>query len=426
MRTTLHRLQVAAPLARFIDDEVLPGTGLDRDGLLGRLRRHSCTTWRRRTPRCWPSATACRPNSTPGTRPTRARSRRWPAYRAFLEKIGYLVPVPAKVKATTKNVDAELALQAGPQLVVPITNARYALNAANARWGSLYDALYGTDVLPETDGAKKARQGLQPGARREGHPLRAPRARPLRAAEEGLARRRTGYAVEGGQLVVTLKDGSRTAWPPARFVGHQGDAAAPASVLLRHHGLHLEIRIDRNTAIGTSDAAGVSDLVLEAALSTILDLEDSVAVVDPDMGLTIEDGVLTVTRPTEQKRHKALHGLYRSLLSNLIVGVSDGYKKELELVGVGYKATNNGNIIDMSLGYSHNIYLVVPAEIKVETKMEKGKNPIITLQGTDKQLIGLVAAKIKSLRKSEPYKGKGIKFVGEVIRRKAGKTAGKK
>jgi large subunit ribosomal protein L6 len=148
--------------------------------------------------------------------------------------------------------------------------------------------------------------------------------------------------------------------------------------------------------------------------------------IDPDMGLTIEDGVLTVTRPTEQKRHKALHGLYRSLINNLVVGVSEGYKKELELVGVGYKATNNGNIIDMSLGYSHNIYLIVPYELKVETKMEKGKNPIITLQGTDKQLIGLVASKIKSLRKSEPYKGKGIKFVGEVIRRKAGKTAGKK
>jgi len=148
--------------------------------------------------------------------------------------------------------------------------------------------------------------------------------------------------------------------------------------------------------------------------------------IDPDMGLTIEDGVLTVTRPTEQKRHKALHGLYRSLINNLVVGVSEGYKKELELVGVGYKATNNGNIIDMSLGYSHNIYLIVPSELKVETKMEKGKNPIITLQGTDKQLIGLVASKIKSLRKSEPYKGKGIKFVGEVIRRKAGKTAVKK
>jgi large subunit ribosomal protein L6 len=148
--------------------------------------------------------------------------------------------------------------------------------------------------------------------------------------------------------------------------------------------------------------------------------------IDPDMGIAIEEGVLTVTRPTEQKRHKALHGLYRSLLNNLVIGVGTGYKVELELVGVGYKATNNGNIIDMSLGYSHNIYLVVPSELKVATRMEKGKNPIITLEGIDKQLIGLVAAKIKSLRKSEPYKGKGIKFVDEVIRRKAGKTAGKK
>lgn len=148
--------------------------------------------------------------------------------------------------------------------------------------------------------------------------------------------------------------------------------------------------------------------------------------IDSDMGISIEDGVLTVTRPSEQKRHKALHGLYRSLLNNLVFGVSTGYKHELELVGVGYKATNNGNVIDMSLGYSHNIYLVVPSELKVATRMEKGKNPIVTLEGMDKQLIGLVAAKLKSLRKSEPYKGKGIKFVGEVIRRKAGKTAGKK
>jgi large subunit ribosomal protein L6 len=148
--------------------------------------------------------------------------------------------------------------------------------------------------------------------------------------------------------------------------------------------------------------------------------------IDSELRITVEDGILTVTRPSEQKRHKALHGLSRTLLSNLIEGVHTGYKKDLELVGVGYKATNNGNVIDLSLGYSHNIFFVVPAEIKVETKMEKGKNPIVTLQGIDKQLIGLVAAKLKSLRKSEPYKGKGIKFVGEVIRRKAGKTAGKK
>lgn len=148
--------------------------------------------------------------------------------------------------------------------------------------------------------------------------------------------------------------------------------------------------------------------------------------VDADIKVVVEDSIVRVERPTEQKRHKALHGLYRSLISNMVVGVSEGYKKEMELVGVGYKATNNGNIIDLSLGYSHNIYFVVPSELKVETKMEKGKNPIIILEGIDKQLIGLVSSKIKSLRKTEPYKGKGIRFVGEIVRRKAGKTAGKK
>ena len=148
--------------------------------------------------------------------------------------------------------------------------------------------------------------------------------------------------------------------------------------------------------------------------------------VDADITVIVEDSIVRVERPTEQKRHKALHGLYRSLISNMVIGVSEGYKKEMELVGVGYKATNNGNIIDLSLGYSHNIYFVVPSELKVETKMEKGKNPIIILEGIDKQLIGLVSSKIKSLRKTEPYKGKGIRFVGEIVRRKAGKTAGKK
>jgi large subunit ribosomal protein L6 len=148
--------------------------------------------------------------------------------------------------------------------------------------------------------------------------------------------------------------------------------------------------------------------------------------IDSDISLSIEDGVLTVARPTEQKRHKAIHGLSRSLINNLVEGVSTGYKKELELVGVGYKATNNGNVIDMSLGYSHNILFVVPSEIAVATRMEKGKNPIITLESNDKQLLGMICAKIRTLRKIEPYKGKGIRFVGEVVRRKAGKTAGKK
>lgn len=146
---------------------------------------------------------------------------------------------------------------------------------------------------------------------------------------------------------------------------------------------------------------------------------------DADISINVEGDMLTVTRPTDQKRHKALHGLYRSLLNNMVTGVTAGYKIQQELVGVGYKATNDGNILDLTLGYSHHIYFEIPKELKVKTEQEKGKNPIITLEGCDKQLIGQVAAKIRSLRKPEPYKGKGIKFVGEQLRRKAGKTASK-
>jgi large subunit ribosomal protein L6 len=147
--------------------------------------------------------------------------------------------------------------------------------------------------------------------------------------------------------------------------------------------------------------------------------------VDPELGITIENGVLIVTRPTEQKRHRAMHGLYRALINNMVFGVTEGYTVKQELVGVGYKATNDGNILDLTLGFSHHIYFQVPMELKVKTETEKGKNPIITLEGSDKQLIGQVAAKLRSLRKPEPYKGKGIKFVGEQLRRKAGKTASK-
>ena len=147
--------------------------------------------------------------------------------------------------------------------------------------------------------------------------------------------------------------------------------------------------------------------------------------VDPELNITVENGVLVVTRPTEQKRHRAMHGLYRALINNMVVGVTTGYTVKQELVGVGYKATNDGNILDLTLGFSHHIYFQVPAELVVKTETEKGKNPIITLEGCDKQLIGQVAAKLRSLRKPEPYKGKGIKFVGEQLRRKAGKTASK-
>ena len=144
--------------------------------------------------------------------------------------------------------------------------------------------------------------------------------------------------------------------------------------------------------------------------------------VDPDLQLKLEDGVFSVSRPTDQKRHKAAHGLYRSLVSNMVVGVSEGYTKELELVGVGYKVTNAGNLLELVLGYSHPIYFAVPGEVKVEAVNEKGSNPKIVLTSHDKQLIGQIAAKIRTFRKIEPYKGKGIRFVGEVIRRKAGKT----
>lgn len=147
--------------------------------------------------------------------------------------------------------------------------------------------------------------------------------------------------------------------------------------------------------------------------------------IDRDIKVEIKDGIVNIARPTDQIRHRAMHGLYRSLVSNMVKGVTEGYKKQLELVGVGYKASNQGNLLDLSLGYSHNIIFEIPKELKVATSQEKGQNPMINFESIDKQLIGQVCAKIRSLRKPEPYKGKGVKFAGEVLRRKAGKAAGK-
>lgn len=147
--------------------------------------------------------------------------------------------------------------------------------------------------------------------------------------------------------------------------------------------------------------------------------------IDRDITVKVEDGQVLVTRPTDQIRHRAMHGLYKALVANMVKGVTDGYVKNLELVGVGFKAANTGNMLDLALGYSHNIIFEVPKELKVNTVTEKGKNPLITLEGSDKQLIGQVAAKLRSLRKPEPYKGKGVKYVEEILRRKAGKAAGK-
>ncbi len=280
-RTTVHGLQVATSLFRFVEDKVLPGTGVDSsafwkgfDAIVADLAPRNIALLAERDRLQTELDTWHKANPGP--------IKDMVAYRSFLEKIGYLVPQPAEVKATTTNVDDELATQAGPQLVVPILNARYALNAANARWGSLYDALYGTDAIPETDGAEKGK-GYNPvrGAKviafaRQVLDDTAPLA-------SGSHKDSTGYKVEDGQLVVSLANGSTTGLKDAsQFKGYQGNAAAPSSVLLQHNGLHLDIQIDRSTPIGQSDAAGVSDLVLEAALSTILDLEDSVAAVDAE------------------------------------------------------------------------------------------------------------------------------------------------
>jgi large subunit ribosomal protein L6 len=147
--------------------------------------------------------------------------------------------------------------------------------------------------------------------------------------------------------------------------------------------------------------------------------------IDRDIKVELKEDQVILGRPTDQIRHRAMHGLYRALVANMIKGVTDGYKKNLELIGVGFKASNQGNVLDLSLGYSHNIVFEVPKELKVATAQEKGQNPTISLEGVDKQLLGQVAAKLRSLRKPEPYKGKGVRYVGEIVRKKAGKAAGK-
>lgn len=147
--------------------------------------------------------------------------------------------------------------------------------------------------------------------------------------------------------------------------------------------------------------------------------------VNPNIKVEVEDNVITLSRPDDNRENRSMHGLYRSLLNNMVTGVSEGFKKEMELVGVGYRVSNQGNLVELTLGYTHSIFIQLPKEISVETKMERNKNPQIILESSDKQLLGQVAAKIRSFRKPEPYKGKGIRFVGEEIRRKSGKTAGK-
>ncbi|MEG0920701.1 MAG: malate synthase G [Comamonas sp.] len=280
-RTPIYGLQVATELYNFVNAQVLPGTGVDQeafwkgfDSIVADLAPKNAALLAERDRLQTELDTWHKANPGPVTDMA--------AYRTFLTTIGYLTPSPKDAKATTENVDAELAVQAGPQLVVPILNARYALNAANARWGSLYDALYGTDVISEEGGAEKGK-GYNPvrGAKViEFARNFLDQAAPLAT---GSHKDSAGYAVEGGKLVVSLKDGSKTGLKDeAKFIGYQGDAAAPKSVLLKNNGIHIDIMINKATPIGSSDAAGVADVVVEAALSTILDLEDSVAAVDAE------------------------------------------------------------------------------------------------------------------------------------------------
>jgi malate synthase len=296
-RTSVYRLQVATPLYQFIDQQVLPGTGVSSvtfwrgfDALVSELAPQNLALLAERDRLQtkldeWHSA-------HPGPISDMA------AYQAFLTQIGYLVPVPAKVQATTAHVDAELATQAGPQLVVPILNARYALNAANARWGSLYDALYGTDVISEDQGcAKGPGYNEKRGAKViEYARYVLDRTAPLKSGSHIDS---TGYAVVKGALQVSLRGGKTSGLAePKQFVGYQGEASHPSSILLVHHGLHLDIQINPQHPIGASDPAGVSDLVVEAALSTILDLEDSVAAVDADDKLLAYSNWLGILKGT--------------------------------------------------------------------------------------------------------------------------------
>ncbi|CAD5110528.1 malate synthase G [Zestomonas carbonaria] len=280
-RVHCQRLQVASNFKRFIDDEVLPGTGVavetfwsgfdalvhdlapqNRALLAERDRLQSeLDAWHRAHPGPVEDMTA---------------------YRTFLESIGYLLPQPDQVRVGTANVDSEIAVQAGPQLVVPVMNARYALNAANARWGSLYDALYGTDAIPEDGGAEKGPGYNEVRGARVIAFARAflDQAAPLASGSHADA---SAYAIVDGDLRVSLRDGSQTSLAqPEKFVGYQGTAKAPGAVLLKNNGLHFEIQIDRESPIGRTDAAGVKDVLLEAALTTIMDCEDSVAAVDAD------------------------------------------------------------------------------------------------------------------------------------------------
>ena len=279
-RTSISGLSVATVLYDFVNQEALPGTGLEQEAFwagFAKLLKHFATT----NAVLLGQRDEIQKKLDGWYRAQKGKPHDQAAYEAYLRKIGYLLPEPAAFSVETSKVDDEIAVIAGPQLVVPVSNARYALNAANARWGSLYDALYGTDALPESDGATRGK-GFNP-VRADAVIARArtflDAAFPL---EEGSHADALGYKVEAGRLVVLLPSGDVALKNPAQFAGYNGDAASPSAVLLKNHHLHAEIVIDATHPIGKNDTAHIADIILESAISTIMDAEDSVAAVDAE------------------------------------------------------------------------------------------------------------------------------------------------
>jgi malate synthase len=317
-------LQIAETLYTLVNEQIVPGTGVDANHF-------------------WAEFEAIVSDLTPRNRALLAKRdelqtvidgwhnerRGQPhdavAYKSFLKEIGYLLPEGSDFKITTRNVDIEIAQQAGPQLVVPVKNARFALNAANARWGSLYDALYGTDAISEESGAEKGR-GYNPvrGARviafaRQHLDTVAP-------LQNGSHAEVASYTITDGQLMVTLTSGATTALAqPERFVGYQGSAAEPCAVLLKNNGLHVEIQIDREGSIGKTDAAGVQDLLVEAAVTTIMDCEDSVAAVDAEDKVEVYSNWLGLMKGTlEESFEKGGQMMSRSMHPDRSYTAPDG------------------------------------------------------------------------------------------------------
>jgi malate synthase len=357
----IHHLSVAPALKAFIEDEVAPGTGIDIaafwqgfDAIVRDLAPKNVALLKKRDTLQTALDQWHHEHPGPITDMT--------GYQAFLSSIGYLVDPPAQCQATTTNVDDELARQAGPQLVVPILNARYALNAANARWGSLYDALYGTDAIDEADGAQRA-GGYNPvrGAKVIAYARQfLDSSVPLASGSHADA---TAYVVRQGQLHVVLKSGESVGLKDSnQFVGFQGEPDGPTNVLLVNNGLHIDVVIDRQTAIGQTDAAGISDLILESALSTILDLEDSVAAVDAQdkasgyrNWLGIMKGSLTETF------NKGDKSLTRALNPDRVYQGADGQPVTLHgrslmfLRNVGHLMTNPAIHYESDDGHQHEI-----------------------------------------------------------------------